>query len=92
LQLISIDPALFDGYAASPDFIQNLHFPGGMLIHEPRFAAIAGSHHSAGKIAPATLGLCGDAEALAAALTTPRSSAGVWMASATSSSASGAIT
>jgi len=44
LQLISIDPALFDGYAASPDFIQTYIFPGGMLIHEPRFAAIAGSH------------------------------------------------
>ncbi len=45
LQLISIDPALFDGYAASPDFIQTYIFPGGMLIHEPRFAAIAGAHH-----------------------------------------------
>jgi len=45
LQLISIDPALFDGYAASPDFIQTYIFPGGMLIDEPRFAAIAGSHH-----------------------------------------------
>jgi cyclopropane-fatty-acyl-phospholipid synthase len=44
LQLISIDPALFEGYAASPDFIQTYIFPGGMLIHEPRFAAIAGSH------------------------------------------------
>jgi cyclopropane-fatty-acyl-phospholipid synthase len=44
LQLISIDPALFDGYAASPDFIQTYIFPGGMLIHEPRFAAIAGNH------------------------------------------------
>jgi cyclopropane-fatty-acyl-phospholipid synthase len=44
LQLISIDPALFDGYAASPDFIQTYIFPGGMLIHEPRFAAIAGRH------------------------------------------------
>ena len=44
LQLISIDPALFDGYAASPDFIQTYIFPGGMLINEPRFAAIAGSH------------------------------------------------
>jgi cyclopropane-fatty-acyl-phospholipid synthase len=44
LQLISIDPALFDGYAASPDFIQTYIFPGGMLIDEPRFAAIAGGH------------------------------------------------
>ena len=44
LQLISIDPALYDGYAASPDFIQTYIFPGGMLIHEPRFAAIAGGH------------------------------------------------
>ena len=44
LQLISIDPALFEGYAASPDFIQTYIFQGSMLIHEPRFAAIAGSH------------------------------------------------
>jgi cyclopropane-fatty-acyl-phospholipid synthase len=44
LQLISIDPALFDGYAASADFIQTYIFPGGMLIHEPRFAAIANAH------------------------------------------------
>jgi len=44
LQLISIDPALFDAYAASPDFIQTYIFPGGMLVHEPRFAAIAGAH------------------------------------------------
>jgi cyclopropane-fatty-acyl-phospholipid synthase len=44
LQLIAIDPALFDGYAASPDFIQTYIFPGGMLVHEPRFAAIAGAH------------------------------------------------
>jgi cyclopropane-fatty-acyl-phospholipid synthase len=44
LQLISIDPVLFEGYAASPDFIQTYIFPGGMLIHEPRFAAIAGAH------------------------------------------------
>ena len=44
LQLISIDPDLFDGYAASPDFIQTYIFPGGMLIHEPRFSAIARAH------------------------------------------------
>jgi cyclopropane-fatty-acyl-phospholipid synthase len=44
LQLISMDPAIFDGYAASPDFIQTYIFPGGMLVHEPRFAAIAGAH------------------------------------------------
>jgi cyclopropane-fatty-acyl-phospholipid synthase len=45
LQLISIDPALFDGYAASADFIQTYIFPGGMLVNEPLFAAIAGRHH-----------------------------------------------
>jgi len=45
LQFISIDPALFDGYAASPDFIQTYIFPGGLLIHEPHFAAIAGVHN-----------------------------------------------
>ena len=43
LQLISIDPALWEGYSASPDFIQTYIFPGGMLINEPRFAAIAGA-------------------------------------------------
>jgi len=43
LQLISIDPRLFDRYAASPDFIQAYIFPGGMLIDEPRFAALAAS-------------------------------------------------
>ena len=45
LQLISMDPAIFDGYGASPHFFQTYIFPRGMLIHEPRFAAIAGSHH-----------------------------------------------
>jgi cyclopropane-fatty-acyl-phospholipid synthase len=45
LQLISMDPAIFEGYAASPDFIQTYIFPGGMLIHESRFAAIAGARH-----------------------------------------------
>ncbi|MEO6248296.1 MAG: cyclopropane-fatty-acyl-phospholipid synthase family protein [Sphingomicrobium sp.] len=41
LQLISIDHRLFDRYAASADFIQAYIFPGGMLIDEPRFAALA---------------------------------------------------
>ena len=41
LQFISIRDALFDGYAASADFIQTYIFPGGMLIDEPRFAALA---------------------------------------------------
>jgi cyclopropane-fatty-acyl-phospholipid synthase len=41
LQLISIRPELFDRYAASADFIQAYIFPGGMLLHEPRFAALA---------------------------------------------------
>jgi len=45
LQLISIDPAIFDGYAANADFIQTYIFPGGMLINEPRFAAIGGAHY-----------------------------------------------
>jgi cyclopropane-fatty-acyl-phospholipid synthase len=38
LQFISIRPELFDRYAASADFIQTYIFPGGMLLHEPRFA------------------------------------------------------
>ena len=41
LQLISIDPALWDGYVASPDFIQTYIFPGGMLLSETRFRALA---------------------------------------------------
>jgi len=41
LQFISIIPALFDRYARSPDFIQTYIFPGGMLLHEPRFAELA---------------------------------------------------
>ncbi|HEY9553490.1 class I SAM-dependent methyltransferase [Allosphingosinicella sp.] len=41
IQLISIREALFDAYAASADFIQTYIFPGGMLISELRFRAIA---------------------------------------------------
>jgi cyclopropane-fatty-acyl-phospholipid synthase len=41
LQFISIDPALFGGYAANTDFIQTYIFPGGMLADEPRFEALA---------------------------------------------------
>ena len=42
LQFISIDHRLFDRYARNADFIQAYIFPGGMLIDEPRFAALAG--------------------------------------------------
>lgn len=41
LQFISIDRRLFDGYSRNPDFIQAYIFPGGMLIDEPRFEALA---------------------------------------------------
>ncbi|UUR08987.1 SAM-dependent methyltransferase [Sphingomonas glaciei] len=41
LQYITIRPELFDAYAASADFIQTYIFPGGMLLHEPRFRALA---------------------------------------------------
>jgi cyclopropane-fatty-acyl-phospholipid synthase len=41
LQFISIDHALFGGYAANTDFIQTYIFPGGMLVDEPRFEALA---------------------------------------------------
>ena len=41
LQFISIDHRLFDRYAANADFIQAFIFPGGMLIDEPRFQALA---------------------------------------------------
>lgn len=41
IQYIAIDDALFDAYAASADFIQTHVFPGGCLISESRFAALA---------------------------------------------------
>ncbi len=41
LQLISIRDELFEGYAGNTDFIQTYIFPGGLLIGEARFAAIA---------------------------------------------------
>ena len=41
LQFISIDHSLFDRYAANADFIQTYIFPGGMLLDEPRFEALA---------------------------------------------------
>ena len=41
LQFISIDHRLFDRYAVSADFIQTYIFPGGLLLDEPRFAALA---------------------------------------------------
>jgi len=41
LQFISIDDRMFDRYARSPDFIQTYIFPGGCLVDEPRFAALA---------------------------------------------------
>ena len=41
LQFISIDHRLFERYAASADFIQTYIFPGGMLLDEPSFCALA---------------------------------------------------
>jgi cyclopropane-fatty-acyl-phospholipid synthase len=41
IQYIAIDDAIFDGYAASVDFIQACVFPGGMLLSEKRFRALA---------------------------------------------------
>ncbi|HKT14675.1 MAG TPA: cyclopropane-fatty-acyl-phospholipid synthase family protein [Allosphingosinicella sp.] len=41
LQLISMRESLFEGYAANADFIQTYIFPGGLLISEARFRAIA---------------------------------------------------
>jgi cyclopropane-fatty-acyl-phospholipid synthase len=41
LQFISIDHRLFDAYSRSADFIQAYIFPGGMLLDEPRFEALA---------------------------------------------------
>ncbi|HKC04039.1 MAG TPA: cyclopropane-fatty-acyl-phospholipid synthase family protein [Sphingomicrobium sp.] len=41
LQFISFDHSMFDRYARSADFIQTYIFPGGMLLNEPRFEALA---------------------------------------------------
>jgi cyclopropane-fatty-acyl-phospholipid synthase len=41
LQFISIRHELFDRYARNPDFIQTYVFPGGMLLDEPGFEALA---------------------------------------------------
>ena len=41
IQFIAIDHALFEGYRRNADFIQTYIFPGGMLLDEPRFAALA---------------------------------------------------
>lgn len=41
IQYILIDDAIFDRYAASADFIQTYVFPGGMLLSQSRFRALA---------------------------------------------------
>ena len=41
LQYIAIDDALFPAYSEGVDFIQTYIFPGGMLLSESRFRAIA---------------------------------------------------
>ena len=41
LQFISIDHHLFDRYTRNPDFIQTYIFPGGLLLDEPQFEALA---------------------------------------------------
>jgi len=41
LQFIFMRPELFDRYARNADFIQTYIFPGGLLINEPEFRAIA---------------------------------------------------
>jgi len=41
LQLISFEHDMFERYSRNPDFIQTYIFPGGMLLDEPRFAALA---------------------------------------------------
>ena len=44
LQYIAIDDALFPAYSEGVDFIQTYIFPGGMLLSESRFRAIAESY------------------------------------------------
>ena len=44
IQYIAIDDAIFGDYADGVDFIQRYIFPGGLLLSETRFRAIAESH------------------------------------------------
>jgi cyclopropane-fatty-acyl-phospholipid synthase len=44
IQYIAIDDAIFDAYARNVDFIQTYIFPGGLLLSESRFRAIAAEH------------------------------------------------
>jgi cyclopropane-fatty-acyl-phospholipid synthase len=44
IQYISFDDAMFDGYAGNVDFIQRYVFPGGLLIRESEFRALAARH------------------------------------------------
>ena len=44
IQLISIREELFPAYANGVDFIQRYVFPGGMLLSEARFRALAAEH------------------------------------------------
>lgn len=41
IQYIAIDDAIFDAYAANADFIQTYIFPGGCLLSQSRFRALA---------------------------------------------------
>jgi len=41
LQVITFDDAFFEDYASNVDFIQAYVFPGGLLLSEERFAALA---------------------------------------------------
>jgi cyclopropane-fatty-acyl-phospholipid synthase len=44
LQFIGMDHGLFGGYSRNADFIQTYIFPGGQLLDEPVFAALAKEH------------------------------------------------
>lgn len=55
LQYITIDDAVFADYARNVDFIQRYIFPGGMLLSEQRFRAIAAAQGLAWE-APFTFG------------------------------------
>ncbi|MBN8814693.1 MAG: class I SAM-dependent methyltransferase [Sphingomonas sp.] len=44
VQYIAIDDAIYEDYARNVDFIQRYVFPGGMLLSESRFRAIAERH------------------------------------------------
>ena len=91
LQFIAMDPRLFDRYARNPDFIQTYIFPGGMLLDEPAFEALAHERGLMGQSRSVPPRLRRNPSALARPLRSPPSRAASSPASAMRSTICGAI-